>query len=96
VGMNLKLYSRCSESPIELSYPKVRSGFFTNAMDEARRALDQTLNVLWNPIDLIYFASHDLKSYDERIWANRPTLQAINLNNLYSRKEIVGNLIADF
>jgi hypothetical protein len=98
VGMNLKLYSLYSGSPIELSYPKVRSGFFTNALDEVRRAFDQSplLNGTWNPVELTNFASHDLKSYDERIWVNRPTLQTISLNNLYSRKEIVGNLIADF
>jgi hypothetical protein len=85
VGMHVRL------SPLEVSYPKVRSGYFARAWDEAARGWEQSLtkNISFSPF-------HTLLDYSRRFEANKPVLQSIRLNELYSRKSIVGNLLAEF
>lgn len=96
VGMNVRLYA--GSTPMEISYPRVRSGYFSSALDEFVRGWEQSLfsNFVWNPNDYWTWPVHHLQEYTDRVDANKPILQSIHLNNLYSRKDIVGNLLADF
>jgi len=93
VGMQLKLYD--GETPFELSYPMVRSGFFSSTYDEMVRGWDQTLfaNFSWNPSNYYKWPWHSMRVYSERLENNKPTLQVTFLNDLYSRQDIVGNLL---
>ena len=93
VGINLKLYE--GETPFELSYPSVRSGFFSSTYDEFARGWDQTIfsNFIWNPMDYYRWPAHSLREYNKRLGNNKPTLDATYLNELYSRRDIVGYLV---
>lgn len=96
VGINMKLYD--GATPLEITYPAVRSGFFSSALGEMARGWEQSIfsNWSWNPVDHFTWPHHSLKEYSERIDLNKPTLQAMQLNKLYARKDIVGCLVADF
>lgn len=96
VGVNLRLYT--GATPIEISYPKVRTGFFSSTFDEIVRAWDQSLlmNFIWNPVEYWKMPYHNIMEHIERVDANKPTLETVHLNNIYSRKDIVGNLLAEF
>jgi Lipase (class 3) len=96
VGMNLRLYA--GSSPMEFSYPRVRTGFFSSKFDEISRGWEQSFfaNFIWNPMDFWTWPYHNLKEYSERVDAYKPILQTVQLNDLYTRKDIVGNLLAEF
>jgi len=96
VGVNFKLYD--GAEPFEITYPSVRSGFFTSTLDGFHRGWEQSIfaNWTWNPLDFYTWPFHSLKEYTERVDGNKPTLQSMYLNKIYGRKDIVGNLVADF
>jgi hypothetical protein len=96
VGMNLRLHD--GSTPLEITYPRVRAGFFSATFDELARGWDQSIlaNFMWNPVYYWKWPYHSLKEYDKRVNANRPTLEGIYLNDLYARKDIVGNLVPQF
>jgi hypothetical protein len=41
-------------------------------------------------------AEHSLREYNKSFEANKPSTEAMFLNDLYSRKDIVGNLVPQF
>jgi len=96
VGINLRLYD--GASPLEFTYARVRSGFWSSTFDELSRGWDQSLfaNWSWNLVDHYTWPYHSLKEYTERVEGNKPSLQSMHLNELYTRKELVGNLVAEF
>lgn len=96
VGMNVKLYE--GDAPFEVGFPTVRSGQFSGAWEELARGWDQTWfsNWSWNPVDYWKWPAHSLREYNKRAMANKPGLQSVQLNDLYSRKDIVGNLVPQF
>ena len=83
----------------EISYPKVSFGFFfVNYMDEIARGWDQSpfANLSCNPVDYWTWPWHNIREYNKRLGKNKNSLQNVNLNDLYSRKDIVGNLGCQF
>jgi len=96
VGMNLRLYE--GDTTFEVQYPQVRSGYLTSIWGELSRGWDQTLftNWSWNVADYWKLPAHSLREYNKRVQANKPGLQSIQLNDLYSRKDIVGYLVPQF
>ena len=96
VGLNVRLLD--GSAPFEISYPRVRSGYFTATMDELARGWDQSIfaNFLWNPVDYWKWPQHSLPEYNKRIDANKPSLETLYLNDLYSREDIVGQLVPQF
>jgi hypothetical protein len=100
VGMNLRLFPPDSLSvlPFQIIYPKVRTGLFTAALDEFKRAWEYSLLGNWSWDWHVYFTwkVHSLDEYQRRINDNQPTLQVMYLDDLYANKAIVGHLIADF
>ena len=96
VGVNLRLYP--GETPFELSFPAVRTGYFTATYDELARGWGNTLfvNFSWNLMDYISWPWHSLKEYNKRTEAQKFSLATIQLNDLYSRAEIVGQLVPQF
>ena len=96
VGVNLRLYE--GTSAIEVTYPRVRTGYVSSIFDDLARGWEQTLltNWTWNPLDYLHFPTHSTKEYAERLDANKPILKTMSLNALYCRKDVVGNLVADF
>jgi hypothetical protein len=95
-GVNLRLFEGAKS--FEISYPRVRSGYISSTYDELIRGLDQTIfaNFSWNPTSYWKWPFHSLREYNKRLEANKPSLEALYVNDLYSRKDIVGNLIAQF
>jgi hypothetical protein len=95
VGVDLRLYA--GSTPVDISYPRVRTGFFSSAFDELVRTWDQSLlsNIMWNPLNYRTMPYHNIKLYMERVDANKPILETLQLNTIYSRKDIVGNLVAE-
>lgn len=84
-----------SEPSFEISYPKVPFGFFiANYFDEMARGWDQSpfANLSCNPVEYITWPWHSIREYNKRLARNKASLQKMDLNELYSRKEIVGNL----
>lgn len=96
VGMNLRLNE--GDTTFDISYPKVRTGYFTSTVDEITRGWDQSLfaNLSWNLKDYAKWSWHNLREYNKRATSNKPSLQSIQLNDLYARKDIVGNLVPQF
>jgi hypothetical protein len=92
-GMNLRLYEW--DSAFELSYPKVHSGYFSSLCDEFRRAWEQSClaHIRWNPTDYFTNNSHDLQEYIRQLVAHKPSLQSLQLNDLYARPDLVGHLL---
>jgi hypothetical protein len=95
-GINIRLFE--GSKSFEISYPRVRTGYFSSTYDEFMRGLDQSIfaNFSWNPSDYWKWPFHSLREYNKRLEANKPGLEALYVNDLYSRKDIVGNLIAQF
>ena len=109
VGMNLRLFQHdktaVTKEPavppnlFEISYPKVRSGFFmTHYFDEMSRGWDQSpfANLSCNPMEYLTWPWHNIREYNTRLARNKGALQRLSLNELYSRKDIVGNLWSQF
>jgi hypothetical protein len=95
VGMNLRLND--GDTPCEIVYPAIRTGKWTSWWEEWSRGWEQSLltNWAWKTTD--YFGpNHSLREYDKRLRANKPTLQSIQLNDCYSRRDIVGYLVPQF
>ena len=87
------------QSSFEISFPKVPYGFFIgNYLDEMARGWDQSpfANLSCNPVDYITWPWHNIREYNRRLSKNKTELQKMDLNELYSRKEIVGNLGSQF
>ena len=86
-------------STFEISFPKVPYGFFIgNYFDEMARGWDQSpfANLSCNPVEYITWPWHNIREYNKRLAKNKAALKKMNLNELYSRKEIVGNLGSQF
>jgi hypothetical protein len=96
VGVNLRLFE--GTAPFEISYPRVVGGHFSSSFDEFTRGWDQMFvaNFSWNPTSYWKWPFHSLGEYSKRLDANKPSLQALYVNDFYSRKDIVGNLVAEF
>jgi Lipase (class 3) len=95
VGMNLRLYE--GDTPFEVLYPAVRTGKWTSCYEEWSRGWEQTLwtNWTWKATD--YFGKyHSLREYDRRLRANKPSLQSLQINDCYARRDIVGYLVPQF
>jgi Lipase (class 3) len=95
VGMNLRLYE--GDTPFEVLYPAVRTGKWTAWYEEWSRGWEQTLwtNWTWKVTD--YFGKyHSLREYDRRLRANKPSLQSLQINDCYARRDIVGYLVPQF
>ena len=83
----------------EISYPKVRSGFFIgNYFDEMARGWDQSpfANLSCNPVEYWTWPWHNIREYNKRLARNKAALRKLHLNELYSRNDIVGNLGSQF
>lgn len=93
VGMNLRLYAK---EAVDISFPKMQSDMFTDSLDEMARAWDNSVlvNLSLNPIDYFTFPYHSSSEYDKRLAANKVVLETLTLNDLYSRADIVGNMVA--
>lgn len=93
VGVNVRLYE--GDVPFELSYPRVRTGIFSTALDEMTRAWEQTLlaNLSLNPVDYFLWPNHSLGEYGKRVHASEKSLSILQLNELYARHDIVGRLV---
>lgn len=90
---------RPSEPSFEISFPKVSYGnFIGHYFDEMARGWDQSpfANLSCNPVEYITFPWHNIREYNKRLAKNKDSLQEMNLNELYSRKDIVGNLGSQF
>lgn len=96
VGMSICLFE--DDSVIEISYPKVRSGYFASMMDDFLRGVDHQccLQLSCNPFDFWKPSSHGIRHYNRRVIAHKVILQAIRLNELYARPDIVGQLVHHF
>eukprot|EP00550_Attheya_septentrionalis_P009724 CAMPEP_0198282834 /NCGR_PEP_ID=MMETSP1449-20131203/2585_1 /TAXON_ID=420275 /ORGANISM="Attheya septentrionalis, Strain CCMP2084" /LENGTH=463 /DNA_ID=CAMNT_0043979249 /DNA_START=113 /DNA_END=1504 /DNA_ORIENTATION=- len=95
VGVNLRFYEGTT-TPVEISYPRVRSGFFSSTFDELARGWDQSYfsNISWNP--MAHRPFHGLREYNKRLEANKSLLEQTYVNDLYARKNVVGNLVPHF
>lgn len=62
------------------------------------RSWDQSIfaNFSFNPLDYWTWPWHKLSQYNKRLAANKPSLEVVYLNDLYSRKDIVGHLVPQF
>jgi Lipase (class 3) len=88
-----------AQASFEISYPKVPYGFFIgNYFDEMARGWDQSpfANLSCNPVEYITWPWHSIREYNKRLARNKASLQKMDLNELYSRKDIVGNLGSQF
>jgi len=96
VGMNLRLFPK--GTPFEVSYPTVRSNFFTNGIDELSRGWDNSLmtNLVCNPGDYMSWPLHQIREYNRRIMRNKETLEATTLDGLYHDPVIVGALYSKY
>lgn len=96
VGMNIRLFE--GDYAPEINYPAVRTGVWTSTYEEMSRGWEQTLfwNFSWNPLDYYLWPWHGVSAYSHRLRANAPSLKSMSLNELYSRKDIVGNLVPQF
>jgi Lipase (class 3) len=96
VGMNLRFFG--DTTPFEILYPKVRTGWMSSFYDEMYRGWEQTLfsNWMWNPVGWIQWPHHGLREHNRRITASKPVLENMHLNELYTRPDIVGQLVAQF
>ena len=94
VGVNLRLFS--GSDAFELSYPKVVSGTFSGFLNEFARGWDQSLlsNLTLWPSS--YWTYHGLREYAARLAENKPSIEAMNLNELYARPDVVGKLVPQF
>lgn len=93
-GMNLKLFQSANE-PVEVSFPMVRTGWFNSFHDEFIRGWDQSLfsNLSWSFVDYTW---HKPSEYNRRLLTQKKRLKRMYLNDLYSRDDIVGRLVAEF
>lgn len=96
VGLNLRMSE--GAVPLEISFPKVKDGYITGTIDELTRAWDQSLvnNFSWNPLDHWDWPFHTLREYNERVQAYRSCLKTLHLNDLYSQRDVVGELVPQF
>jgi hypothetical protein len=66
--------------------------------DELDRGWDQALftNFSWSAVAHLKLPSHDVSEYGRRMEESEEGLVKMLLNDLYARKDLVGNLVADF
>lgn len=95
-GINIRMFD--GSVPFELSYPRVRSGYFAATIDEIGRGWDQSIfaNFSINLTDYWKWPQHSLKEYNKRTEANKPSLETLYLNDLYTRVDVVGQLVPQF
>jgi hypothetical protein len=64
-------------------------------LDELSRGWLQTwpANFCWNPVDYVTWPSHRLRDYHRRLKSSRRRLSSVQLNDLYCRRRIVGDLV---
>jgi len=93
-GMNIKLFHSTDE-PVEVSFPMVRTGWYNGMYDEFIRGWDQSVfaNLSWNLMDYTW---HKVSEYNRRLTEQKGRLQRMYLNDLYSRDDVVGRLVAEF
>ena len=93
-GMCLKLFPN-EDANVEIFFPMVRTGWYNSLYAEFVRGWDQSVftNLTWNVVDTTW---HSLSEYNRRLGIQKKNLEKMELNDLYSRHDIVGRLIAEF
>jgi Lipase (class 3) len=105
VGVNVRLLEE--HGSFDVSYPKVRplakdgaplppvSNLFDAFLDELSRGWLQTwpANFCWNPVDYLTWPAHRLRDYHRRLKSCRRRLSSLELNDLYGRRRVVGDLV---
>lgn len=105
VGVNVRLLEE--HGSFDVSYPKVRplaedgarcppvSSLFDAFLDELSRGWLQTwpANFCWNPVDYLTWPAHRLRDYHRRLKSCRRRLSNLELNELYSRRRVVGDIV---
>lgn len=88
--------STLTQPTFDISYPKVYSGFFN--FDEMARGWSQSpfANLSCNPVEYWTWPWHNIREYNKRLARNKESLKKLSLNELYSKKEIVGSLGSQF
>lgn len=96
VGIGMRLYA--GSAPFELVYRKKHSGWWSGSLGEFGRGWDQMLmsNWSWSYSSYMTWPWHSLREYSARLQSNKPALETIYLNDLYSRPDIVGKLVPQF
>lgn len=96
VGVNVRLYK--GDGGIEISYPQIKTGYWTSAYDEWTRGWEQSIvmNFPWDPREYWTWPWHSVKEYKARIDANKPQLERLQANDVYARRDVVGHLLAQF
>jgi Lipase (class 3) len=86
VGIHLKLHDELLPPEIS-SAPRADEGLFVSAIDELHQAWGQSIfaNMPLNPLE---WPEVGLKDYVDRLLANKPLLEGIQLNKLYAREGI--------
>jgi len=103
VGVNLRLFPEkilfpWDPSHFELSFPKIRSGYFSSTLDELKRGWDQSIfqNFSWNITHYLSWPFHSLREYSSRMKVNQDELKGLYLNDIYSKNDVVGHLVPQF
>jgi hypothetical protein len=93
-GMCLKLFPN-EDANVEIFFPMVRTGWYNSLYAEFVCRWDQSVftNLTWNVVDTTW---HSLSEYNRRLGIQKRNLEKMELNDLYSRHDIVGRLIAEF
>jgi hypothetical protein len=70
----------------------------SSAYEEISRGWEQTLfsNWMWNPVGWVQWPHHGLREHNRRIGESKAILENMYLNELNSRPDIVGQLVAQF
>jgi hypothetical protein len=73
----------------------VRTGWYNSLYAEFVCRWDQSVftNLTWNVVDTTW---HSLSEYNRRLGIQKRNLEKMELNDLYSRHDIVGRLIPEF
>jgi hypothetical protein len=73
----------------------VRTGWYNSLYAEFVSGWDQSVftNLIWNVVDTTL---QSLSEYNRRLGIQKKNLEKMELNDLYSRHDIVGRLIAEF
>jgi Lipase (class 3) len=105
VGVNVRLLEE--HGSFDVSYPKALplaedggplppvSNLFDAFLDELSRGWLQTwpANFCWNPVDYLTWPAHRLRDYHRRLKSCRRRLANLELNEVYSRRRVVGDVV---
>jgi hypothetical protein len=98
VGINIRLYPGPDEGGIAISYPQIKTGYWSSMYDEWTRGWEQSLvaNFPWNPHELWTWPWHSVQEYKARMDTNKAQLERLHANDIYARRDVVGHLLAQF